>query len=371
MRRASRSCIGEPSRAGRVAPILRAPPDDGGAMQVDRTGNDGSQVRRERGADLRAAARRAPVDLLVRLLRLLLLYAVLRPLVLLPLSVQLRFGRALGRVGGRLARTQRHNARRNFEICFPGAPPEAIDDLLRRQFEAVGMGIVEMTFGWWAAERRVRERVRVEGLEHYEAARADGRGVIFLTAHFTTMEVAAVALSLHVPGLYGVYRPYDRNPALDIIAREGRGRSAAGLIARDDVKTMVRVLRDGHPLWFANDHLVRPDKRSVLVPFFGEPCVVHGAIVDLVRLSGARVLPMMSTRLPGARCLVEIEPALENFPSDDRAADLARVMGRFEAHIRRDPAQYTWVWRRFGKRQPEYPDLYATPARSVSRRRRS
>jgi KDO2-lipid IV(A) lauroyltransferase len=172
------------------------------------------------------------------------------------------------------------------------------------------------------------------------------------------MELCGIALTLHVPGVFAVYRPYDRNPLADAIAREGRMRAAAGLIERDDVMGMVRVLRAGAPLWFASDQLVRPDKRSVIVPFFGVPCLVHTALLDLARLADASVLPLYSLRLPDSRYRVTIAPPLENFPSGDRAADMARVLKGIEDHVRQDPAQYMWVWRRFARRPPEYPDIY-------------
>jgi KDO2-lipid IV(A) lauroyltransferase len=319
----------------------------------------GTQSRPEAGA-LSAAGRGG--GLLLRVLRFVVLYLLLRPLVLLPLAVQLRICGALGRLAARVAVQPRRVALRNLEACFPELRAEAIDELVRRQFESLGMSAVEMTFAWWASERRLRGHVRVEGLEHYDAARAAGRSVVFLTAHFTTMELCGISLALHVPGVHAVYRAFDRNPLADAIAREGRGRVAGGLIERDNVKAMVRALREKKPLWFASDQLVRPDKRSTLVPFFGVPCLVHGALLDLVRMTDACVLPVVPVRHDRARYTVTIEPALHAFPSGERTADMARIMKHFEERIRRHPEQYMWVWKRFAKRPGGYPDIYARDA---------
>ena len=297
-------------------------------------------------------------DMLVRGLRLILLYAILRPIVLLPFGFQLAIGRALGRLGCRVAGKLRRIVRCNLSACFPELTPEQIAGLERRHFESLGMSGVEMCFAWWASEKRVRERVDIVGIEHYHATRAAGHSVLFLTAHFTTMELCGIALSMSEPGLYGVYRAYNRNPLAEAVTREGRTR-AAGLIDRDDVKGMLRVLRDGRALWMASDQLVRPDKRSAIVRFFGLPCIVHGGVLDLARMSGARILPLLSLRLPDGRYRLTIEPPFENLPSKDRAGDLQRIMERIEAHARLDPAQYMWVWRRFARLPPEYPDIYA------------
>jgi KDO2-lipid IV(A) lauroyltransferase len=131
---------------------------------------------------------------------------------------------------------------------------------------------------------------------------------------------------------------------------------------------MVRVLRDGYPLWFASDQFVRPDKRSVIVPFFGVPCFVHGAMLDLARLGNACVMPLLSLRRPDGGYDVRIEPPLENFPSGDAKADLTRLLALIEDHVRKDPAQYMWVWRRFGRLPPEYPDIYRRSPEGGERR---
>src|SRR5262249_9145432 len=154
------------------------------------------------------------------LLRFIILYVVLRPLVLLPFAWQLAAGRALGRFGYLVARKPRWIAHRNLEACFPELSPAELADLERRHFESLGMSAVEMTFAWWGSEKRLREHVEFVGLEHYDAVRAEGRSAILLTAHFTTMEMCGIALSLNIPHVHGVYRAYDRNPLADTMARE-------------------------------------------------------------------------------------------------------------------------------------------------------
>jgi len=294
----------------------------------------------------------------VHIARFLLLYALLRPIALLPYGFQLAVGRALGRFAHAVAKRPRRVVRCNLVACFPELSQAEIATLERRHFESLGMSAIEMMFAWWGSQRRLRERVAFMGLEHYEAARAEGHSVIFLAAHFTTMELCGIALTMNVPDVYGVYRRYVNNPLADTVARDGRMRAAGGLIERDDVVRMVRVLRDGKSLWFASDQLVRPDKRSVIAPFFGLPCLVHSGVCELARLTGARVLPVLSYRLDDGTYTVEIGPPITDFPSDDRVADLTRVMAVVEAHARRDPAQYMWVWRRFGRLPDGYPDIY-------------
>ena len=76
-------------------------------------------------------------------------------------------------------------------------------------------------------------------------------------------------------------------------------------------------------------------------------------------MTGAAVLPYFPERLPGSSGYrMVIQPMLENFPSDDPAADARRFNELIEAQVRRVPAQYLWIHRRFKGLTPDYPDYY-------------
>jgi Kdo2-lipid IVA lauroyltransferase/acyltransferase len=55
---------------------------------------------------------------------------------------------------------------------------------------------------------------------------------------------------------------------------------------------------------------------------------------------------------------VRYEAPWSDFPSDDPVADAARMNRWIESEIRRNPAQYLWVHRRFKTRPPGQPGLY-------------
>ena len=49
---------------------------------------------------------------------------------------------------------------------------------------------------------------------------------------------------------------------------------------------------------------------------------------------------------------IRFSPIVENYPTGDDVADAARINSLLETEIRRSPAQYMWVHRRF-KTTPE------------------
>ncbi len=214
---------------------------------------------------------------------------------------------------------------------------------------------------WWAPDERLRDIMQVEGAEHLQAALANGNGAIMLSAHFTTLEMGARLLSMCTP-LRVMYRRH-RNPLFEEIMRRGREQRAEKAIPRKDVRGMVRSLKNNQPVWYAPDQSLGT-RFTAVVPFFAEPCITNTATSRIAKMSGAPVLPFFQERLPGnAGYRIMIGEALENFPSGDDTADATRFNQLIEAHVRRVPAQYLWVHRRFKGRPPPYPDPYKSHAR--------
>ncbi len=274
----------------------------------------------------------------------------------LPLRTALRLGFALGRGLGWLARRRCHVAAVNLRLCFPELDAGARAQLLEANLAATGMGLLEIALCWWAPDAALRERVEIEGLEHYDAALARGKGAILLTGHFTTLELGAGLFALHRP-FHAMYRPHG-NPLYDTVmrwARERRSRMAT--IPRDDVRAMLRALKRGETVWYAPDQDYGGTD-SVFVPFFGIPARTITATSRFARITGAAVVPYYPERLADGRYRIRVLPALEGFPSDDEFRDAARINALIEGWVRAVPEQYLWVHRRFKGRPPGEPKLY-------------
>jgi len=273
-----------------------------------------------------------------------------------PWSVARAVAPALGTLMRTCMIARRRVARRNLAICFPELDGKAREALLRAHFASLGMAVFEFLRAWWGPLKPVDAGFEVQGLEFLAAAKEVGRGVILISPHFTTLEMCTRLLCQRAP-VAGMYRPHD-SAALDWAVRRGRMRHAAAMFARDELRPAVKYLKGGGVLWFAPDQESRRGD-SVFVPFFGRPAWSLTSTHQLARLSGALVLPLFHERLADGRYRVEIGAPLADFPGKDALADTARVMALIEAQIRRVPAQYLWIHKRF-KTQPEgTPSPYA------------
>ena len=287
--------------------------------------------------------------------------SILRCIELLPFAAQRRVGSALGAVIRRLPLKYVRIARRNIELCLPGLSVVERARLVNRHCQSLGMGLCETAMTWWSSDRRVNRLAEVHGLEHLRAALAKGRGAILIGGHFTTIEIATRILGT-VVRLNVVYRP-TKNALLSHTMRASFGRHG-NPIAYDDIRAMIRALRNNGAVWYAPDQSYR-NKGAAMVKFFGIPAATTTATSRLARITGAAVLTYFPERLPGcAGYRVFIGPALTDFPGVDAIHDVERFNELLQAQILKVPDQYLWMHRRFKGLSDDYPDYYGRDSRS-------
>ncbi len=281
---------------------------------------------------------------------------LLRLAVTLPYPWQLGLGRALGWVLRHTMRRRRHIAEVNLSLCFPELSPAQHRQYLHEHFVSLATSQLETAMAWWLPAGRLRPLARIEGLEHVQELHRQGRPIILLGAHFTTLDIGGRLLALEL-AFDVVYREF-KIPLYDLVMRRGRERYLGRVILRGDVRAMVRSLKEARPVWYAPDQNYGRE-HSVFAPFFGVPAASITVTARVARMSGAAVLPFFQVRLPAAHGYrIQILPPLEHFPGGDPEADAARINGVIEAMVRQAPAQYLWVHRRFKTRPPGSPGLY-------------
>jgi KDO2-lipid IV(A) lauroyltransferase len=281
-----------------------------------------------------------------------LLWAVTR----MPFAWQLAIGRLIGYCIYVFGTERRQVTCTNLRLCFPELSAGEYRRLTSRHLVSLGIAIIEIALSWWGTDRKLRRLVTISGLENLDAALQHGKGVLLLSAHFTTLEIGGRLLSLHTP-FHVLYRRH-KNPVIEFLIQKFRTRLYENAIERGDLRAMVRSLRDNRPVWYAPDQDFGSDN-SIFVPFFGVPAATLTATSRLARVSGARVVPFFQARLPGSRGYrLTLLPALDGFPGTSIEADTRRIVKLIEDRVRENPEQYVWAHRRFKTRPPGEKPVY-------------
>lgn len=270
-------------------------------------------------------------------------------IALLPLRVQVLLGKGLGRMAYHLLPKRRHIAAVNLALCFPDFSEAEREQLLKEAFENNAIGYFEAGSAWFTPVERFRKRTTVKGLQNLSAAQARGKGVILLGGHFTTLDLGGALYKLFSEA-GGMQRDHD-NPLFNEVMSRSRNRFIDPVISKDDLRTLMRELRRGNTIWYATDQDYGT-VGSVFAPFFGVPAATLTTTARIARKTGAPVVPFSHFRHPDGRYEICFEPALTDYPSGNDVDDATRTNHAIETAVRRFPAQYLWMHRRF-KTEPD------------------
>lgn len=278
-------------------------------------------------------------------------------LAILPWAIQYRLGQLLGAVAFNNLKSRRKTTIRNLEVCFPEWTPEEVEANARQVFIDQMIGIFE-TLNAWYSPQWFKGRVKIEGLEHIQNAQANGQGVLLLGTHSTLLDAGGyLCAQFFEPDV--VYRPQN-NPLLDMLIVRCRATIYANQIDHDDMRGLIRNLKNGHAIWYSPDQDFGL-KQGVMAPFFGTPAATVTAHRRLLKISKAVAIPLYFYRdgdIANPSYHVLIEPALDQFPSADEVADAIRVNQIIENQLRIAPTQYMWFHRRFKTRPQGYDKIY-------------
>jgi len=253
-------------------------------------------------------------------------------------------------------RRPREAALRNYaQVLGRGVGDPLVERAARDCFRHFALYIAEMLHvqGW--ETRTVLDRIEIEGEEHFEEAEKLGRGIIFVSAHMGSAEVAAAVAVLRG---YKITAVSEQLRPRFVMEWAVACRAAMGItllpVERAGM-SLLRALRRKEMVAFVIDAGVERGG-GVPVTFFGRETMFPDGPARLSRLSGAPIVCAVAARLPGGRFRAHVEPPLVAERSRDGAEDARcvtqRLASSFEGYVRRYPGQWYAFREELGARSP-------------------
>jgi KDO2-lipid IV(A) lauroyltransferase len=280
-------------------------------------------------------------------------WVVLKSLEYLPLRVAHRLARLYTRLLDLAIPRLRRSAMQNLAFALPGKHPTTIVNGVFRSIARLLVAFARLpsirreTLGEW---------IRCEGMEYYQQAKRDGRGVLFATAHLGNWELSAFAHALLADPMNVVVRPLD-NPLIDRLVEHRRALSGnRTLFKKDYARAILKALAANEAVGILIDQNSSPDT-GVFVDFFGTPACAGTGFAKLAARSGAAVIPgfaIWSDR--EKRYVLRFYPPIPM--TGDAARDTQSLQSQLEAVIREYPDQWLWIHRRWKTRPAGAPSLY-------------
>jgi len=191
---------------------------------------------------------------------------------------------------------------------------------------------------------RAAALVRVNGLEHLRQARAEGRGVILVMAHYGRINLHAMGLALQGEKLGMLTMNIEDNPALDSVERDYLRFKAATLhhfiqgrwvTIGGSLRELYRGLAAGETIVVLIDAYVPGwDKKPVTLPFLGGRLALPSGILRLADRTGARLVYGAAWQR-GWR----VRGRLTGLPPEPESGFRGAL-----ACLERDVQQFPWLW---------------------------
>ena len=265
---------------------------------------------------------------------------VFRLLGRLPLTLLHWLGAGLGRLIYLLSPTYRRHLGEN--LAQAGIPPS----LRGRVAAETGKQMLELPRIWMRPlEEALPLVAEVAGLEHVEAARQAGKGIVFLTPHLGCFEITAQYLSSFAD-ITVLYREPKSALAGELI-RMGRKRAQLHLAPADlsGVRSLIKALKKGEMVGMLPDQAPKTGE-GVWLKFFGRYAYTMTLAARLTE-TGAVSLLTWGERLPGGRGYrIHFLPPRQPL-SGSTIERAQQINGEIEALIRSCPTQYLWGYNRY------------------------
>jgi Kdo2-lipid IVA lauroyltransferase/acyltransferase len=251
---------------------------------------------------------------------------------------------------------------RNLEMALPELSPQARKKILKRVYVHLGWQLVEFCRMTGYTAENTRNWMRTEGLDHYLAAQARGKGVLIITGHLGAWELSSFYHSLMGHPMGMIIRNLD-NRRLDAYVNGIRCLHGNFVISKDDFgRGLLTAIHAGGTVGILMDTNMTPPQGE-FVPFFGIDACTGTGLAHIARQTGAAVLPGFMLWEPSEdRYVLRFGPEVEMPRTEDRATDILEGTRRsttvIESWIRRYPDQWLWIHRRWKTRPEGEPGLY-------------
>ena len=259
----------------------------------------------------------------------------------------------------------RHIARVNLRIAFPGLSNKERSRIARTSFQNAAMNLLEVSRLPSLTQTNIASLVEYDskqGLDNYRAAHAKGKGILYLTGHFSSWELLPTAHALHGYPLSFITRPLDNLPLERYLLRIRESKGNQVISKKNAARHILKTLKSGRSAGILMDQNTSLQE-GMFIDFFGLPAATTTGVALLALRTDAPILPGYLTPLRNGRYKIKFLPPIDVIRTGNRNHDLEvntrRLNEVLEGIIREQPESWLWGHKRW-KYQPQGnpPDIY-------------
>jgi Kdo2-lipid IVA lauroyltransferase/acyltransferase len=292
----------------------------------------------------------------------------------IPRSLGTSIIRALAALAYSMDRRHRHIAMVNLRIAFPEISEEERNRIARRSFQNTAMNLLEISRLPTLTPANISSLADYDpqlGLGNYRAAQAKGKGIVYLTGHFSSWELLPTAHALHGYSLSFITRPLDNAPLERYLLKIRQSKGNRVINKKNSARHILKELKSGGSAGILMDQNTSLQE-GIFVDFFGIPAATSTSVALFALRTEAPVIAGYLTPMRSGRYTIKFLPPIEAIRTGDMARDIeinTRLFNQIlEKIVREQPESWLWGHKRW-KYQPagNPPDLYALSRKELEK----
>jgi KDO2-lipid IV(A) lauroyltransferase len=292
---------------------------------------------------------------------------MLAPLLILSKAINLLGLRGLVVAGGALGSLlfllgfRKKVVMGNLNLAFgKEKTPQEIEDLARKVYRNTGILFLEIARNFTTDADQMRRELETppEELEKIKAIHDRGQGMVVVSAHVANWELFAMGMACHGCPVAIVAKKMS-SPAAQELLEQRRVRTGVTIIYPGGVlERMGECLREGKMVGFMVDQHIN-GARGLRANFFGTPAASIRGLANLIKETGAPVVPICAFRLPNGKHTIKVFDEVPYIKVTDLPEGSEEQIAReewvntqnyqnvIEDLIRTHPEQWLWIHRRW------------------------
>ena len=224
--------------------------------------------------------------------------------------------------------------------------PSELSKITRDFYQAFGQNLIEIFLIPLVNKEYINKYINIEGMDNVAWGFKQGRGVIFLSVHAGSWELANIICACFgIP--FNLFVRDQRHPQLNNLLNRYRTQKGCRLIQRkNQIRQLIEILKRNEAVGMTAD---QGGKTGIQVKFFSKIASMPTGAVSLALKYGAVIIPVFFTRLHGPYTKVIVEQPFEIKKSNNYKKDLSdnlqAIVSLFEKYITMYPKEYLWSYK--------------------------
>lgn len=227
---------------------------------------------------------------------------------------------------------------------------EEIKEIQKYSYFNITLWVLSLIENLTINDKKLRNRVEIEGEEILKNLKDDGKPIILISAHYGNMEMLSTYLNKFVTPIVQVARQSNFSHIDDFIV-EAREKSGAKIVFRDGaVKKLVKALMKKEVISLIIDQNIN-SKEGTEVEFLGKNVYQTSTPAILSRKFDAYVVPVAIFNKENYEYKIKIYDFIKPLKTQNEEEDIKKLSqlyaNKISDIIQQNPKQWFWPHKRF------------------------